>query len=76
MDNIENLKVKENGNEFVFPLTDGIRFANEGLTKREYIATSILAGMFVGYNNGYPDKEIICKATIEFTDELLKQLSE
>ena len=63
-----------NKEDLAFPYTD-FDENHKGLTKREYIATKVLAGMFVGYSNGFPDKQIICKSAIEFTDELLKQLS-
>lgn len=46
-----------------------------GLTKREYIATQLLSGLFAGYINGFPNPEIAVNSSLEFTDELLKQLA-
>lgn len=46
-----------------------------GLTKREYIATKVLAGLLASCNS-FPNTNYVISQAIESTDELMKQLSE
>jgi uncharacterized protein involved in tolerance to divalent cations len=48
----------------------------DGLTKREYIATQVLNGLLANCVNGFPETIYTIKQSIEYTDELLKQLAE
>ncbi len=50
-------------------------YLQEGLTKREYIATHILAGLRANTDR-VPYSENLARVAIEQTDELLKQLNQ
>lgn len=67
----------ENGNNLIhsFNDTDYKQGNSKGLTKREYIATSLLSGLSSVPNTGLTANGLVKKA-IELTDELLKQLEE
>lgn len=47
-----------------------------GLTKREYVATQVLAGLCANSNFNEIVNKTHCEIAIRITDELLKQLSE
>ena len=64
-----------NKTDLAFPYTD-FDENHKGLTKREYIATQILTGLLASCIRSFPDAKYIATEAIEYTDELLKQLSE
>lgn len=61
---------KFNGGDAAFACVDST-YCQTGLSKREYMATHILAGVCA--NRG--DPEYYVERALLFTDELLKQLS-
>jgi len=66
-----------NANDFAYPITDSSA-TQKGLTKREYIATSILSSLAALPSNT-PSIESTIKADVElalkYTDELIKALN-
>jgi len=62
-----------NANDFAYPITDSSA-TQKGLTKREYIATSILAALAALPSNT-PSIDLTIKADVElsikYTDELI-----
>lgn len=59
--------------ETAFPVIVGSTFHFSGLTKREYIATHMLASR-ITFN--YTTHENVITEVLELTDKLLKKLSE
>ena len=64
-----------NNTDLAFPFTDFTK-SHEGLTKREYIVTQVLAGLLASCTSSFPGTKYVVSQAIEYTDELLKQLSE
>ena len=64
-----------NKEDLAFPYTD-FDENHKGLTKREYIATQLLAGVCANSRFLISDNSIYVKVGIDLTDELMKQLSE
>ncbi len=69
----------ENKNRPAFPLSDsGVISNSDGLTKRELIAAMAMQGVVSGLHLTLSKEEatIIAGQSIQFADELLKQLSQ
>ena len=62
-----------NKTDLAFPY-DSHDESHRGLTKREYIATTLLAGFMA--KQDYNDIDLYILRSVLVTDELLKQLSE
>jgi hypothetical protein len=71
----------DNKNKSAFATAAGSHYLQEGLTKREYMATHILTGVVAAGNDADSRRETFfrknkVKYAIKLTDELLKQLNQ
>lgn len=84
--NSTTFDARKAGTNFVLPLTSGTTFAQEGLTKREYFAGLAMQGIISGifsskdaYNSFASQTHNIslriANKSVEYADELLKQLN-
>ncbi len=58
-------------------INKGMAYGRAGLTKREYFAAMALQGLVAAFDqNNVLSKENLVKKSLEYSDELLKQLSQ